>query len=209
MVYELAAFIRFADRVEKEDARRHWAKVHAPKVMEIPGVLRYVQNDIVEPLHVGSGSSISFDGYLCQWYLDEDSVTRAQSSPEWGAVGEDAESFIDPRSVMGPVEEWVVREGVGSGLKVVAVFEPGAAGEGAASELRDAVLTVAATSRYVENRRVETPGWNLSVDRFAELWMGNGGGDVEDILRSCIRTVSEKREGGGVSWVAIVREREV
>ena len=118
-MYELAAFVRYPQGVDKEDARQHWNGVHGVKVVQIPGVTRYVQNNILEPVEVGSLGTVPFDGYLCQWYPDQQSVTLAQASPEWQAVASDAETFIDPTSVMGPIEEQVVRDGGSGTLKVV------------------------------------------------------------------------------------------
>jgi uncharacterized protein (TIGR02118 family) len=210
-MYELAAFVRYSQGVHKEDARQHWNGLHGVKVVQIPGVTRYVQNNILEPVEEGSLGTVPFDGYLCQWYPDQQSVTLAQASPEWQAVASDAETFLDPTSVMGPIEEQVVRDGAPGTLKVVAVFEPGPAGDDAASKLRKAVLESSRVSRCVENRRVEQADWNLSYGTFSELWMADGREDVRAIVgRLAVASSGASNRGsGGMSWMAIVEERVV
>ena len=81
----------------------HWAEVHAPLVLRVPGVRRYVQNRGI--LDVGYNST--HDAWSDMWFDDLAAFRTAMASPEWQAVLEDAATlFVMPMSaVVGPYYE--------------------------------------------------------------------------------------------------------
>ncbi len=99
--------INFRQDVSAEDALRHWRESHATLMLDIPGVVRYVQSRIVEPLAPG------FDGVAELWFEDRDAYEQATSSPAWRAAVEDNGRFIDVERLSSAVVEQVVVKGAG------------------------------------------------------------------------------------------------
>jgi len=81
---------------------------HAGPVARVPGLRRYVQNHAVpapdgtEPPCAGVGEA---------WFDDATAARAALQSPEWAAVIEDAQSFVDLETVVAAwVEPRLVRD---------------------------------------------------------------------------------------------------
>jgi uncharacterized protein (TIGR02118 family) len=76
----------------RDEALRHWRQDHAPLVVRVPGVVRYVQNfcvpgpEGVEPPCAGLGEV---------WFETVESAQAALASSEWRTVLDDAATFMD------------------------------------------------------------------------------------------------------------------
>jgi uncharacterized protein (TIGR02118 family) len=98
--------IKYRADVDPEEALRHWRETHAPLMLELPGVVRYVQSRTIEPLSPG------FDGVAELWFEDREAFEAATRSPAWAAAVEDNQRFIDVESLASAVvEQVVVKEG--------------------------------------------------------------------------------------------------
>ena len=97
--------IKYREGVDPEDALRHWREKHAQLMLEIPGVVRYVQSRAVEHLSPG------FDGVAELWFEDREAYEAATRTPAWAAAVEDNQRFIDVgRMASAVVEQIVVKE---------------------------------------------------------------------------------------------------
>ncbi|MGE0059297.1 MAG: EthD family reductase [Dehalococcoidia bacterium] len=77
----------------------HWQEVHAPLVMRLPGLRRYVQNHPV--LEAYGVRGMSHDGWAELWFDDLAALQAAYTSPQWSAVRDDsAMLFAEPRGVI-------------------------------------------------------------------------------------------------------------
>jgi uncharacterized protein (TIGR02118 family) len=87
---------RVREGLPRDEALRYWREHHAPLVVSVPGVRRYVQNhcvtgiDAVEAPYTGLGEL---------WFDSRESVEKALATAEWQAVIEDAGTFMDLSSV--------------------------------------------------------------------------------------------------------------
>src|SRR3954453_15916533 len=91
--------ITFRDDVDREEALSRWRETHARLMLEIPGVLRYVQSRTLEPLSPG------FDGVAELWFEDREAFEAATKTPAWLAAVEDNQRFIDVESLSRAVVE--------------------------------------------------------------------------------------------------------
>lgn len=93
MIVRLASW---RPRARPEDALRAWER-HAEIVERLPGLRRYVQNHAIaapdgdQPLYTGIGEA---------WFDDIAAARTTLARPEWTAVIEDADTFMDPASVV-------------------------------------------------------------------------------------------------------------
>lgn len=77
----------------------HWQEVHAPLVVQLPGLRRYVQNHPVIEAYGVRG--MSHDGWAELWFDDLPALQAACASPEWAALRQDsAMLFAEPRGVI-------------------------------------------------------------------------------------------------------------
>jgi uncharacterized protein (TIGR02118 family) len=91
--------INYRRDLESRQALEHWREHHAALVLNIPGVLRYVQNSTLEQFGRG------FDGVSELWFKDRRAYEIAAASHEWTASAEDNAMFIDLDSIAGGVVE--------------------------------------------------------------------------------------------------------
>jgi uncharacterized protein (TIGR02118 family) len=82
--------------LDRAETLRHWREVHAPLVLRVPGVRRYVQNHCVEDAR---GGEPPFLGVGEVWFESREGAERAQRTPEWQAVLSDAAGFMDMERV--------------------------------------------------------------------------------------------------------------
>jgi len=96
--------------------RAHWAQVHAPLVLRLPGIRRYVQNDIV-------AADAAYDGIVELWFDDEAALRAAFASAEGRALPSDEVHFLGGKIVC-DVEERVIAAADGhvSGAKLLTVL---------------------------------------------------------------------------------------
>ena len=88
-----------------EAFREHWRERHAPLVVRLPGIRRYVQN-------VPLDGEAPYDAVAESSFDDTQAMKTLARSPEYAAVLEDEPRFID-RASMGSVitEEQVLKDG--------------------------------------------------------------------------------------------------
>lgn len=77
-----------------EEFHRYWREVHAPLVLQLPGVIRYVQSRVVEL----SDRDSLFDGMAELWYEDAESLKGAIRSPEYEVLLADEENFMGAKT---------------------------------------------------------------------------------------------------------------
>ena len=75
---------------------KHWAEVHAPLALAVPGLRRYVQSHIVEERTRPDipTTEVEVDGIAELWYDDRDVMARAHASPQAKALFADGALFI-------------------------------------------------------------------------------------------------------------------
>ena len=116
-IYKVACIARFRQGITKADARERWAEMHAPTLIETPGLLRYVQNHVAGPPPIESEAAQGrtlFDGYSCGWWEDKDAFQASGATAQWLAPAEDAESMFDMpwlESMSAHVEAHTIIEG--------------------------------------------------------------------------------------------------
>ena len=96
------------DDMTYEQFVHHWAEIHAPLAHAVPGLLRYVQLEIVEERRrpdVGA-LDVEIDGIAELWYTDRDAMMRALASPEMKTLQADGARFI------GKIKTFTVEERV-------------------------------------------------------------------------------------------------
>jgi len=87
---------------------RHWVEIHAPLAHAVPGVLRYVQNHIVDERRRADipETEVAVDGIAELWYDDRAAMDRANASPEAKRLHDDGALFI------GGIKTFIVEEKV-------------------------------------------------------------------------------------------------
>ncbi|MPZ68009.1 MAG: EthD family reductase [Actinobacteria bacterium] len=95
------------DGMSHQEFIEHWRHNHAPLVLGLPGVKRYVQNCPVEI----PGKEPPYDGVAEVWFDSLEALRTAVTSPQWEVVLGDEKNFMGPttkESVAVTVEEWEV-----------------------------------------------------------------------------------------------------
>jgi uncharacterized protein (TIGR02118 family) len=89
-----------------EQFMHHWREVHGPLAHAVPGIRRYVQNEIAaQPTRPDIPShEIEVDGIAEIWWESEEAMRHAATTPELKALHADGALFI------GRIKSFVVRE---------------------------------------------------------------------------------------------------
>lgn len=90
-------------------ARRHALEVHAPTVLQVPGVRRYLQGQVVDAAYTVGEALLDFAFQI--WFDDVDAMGAALASPEFvNGVQPDIQAFLEPRYVhtMAAREHWII-----------------------------------------------------------------------------------------------------
>lgn len=89
-----------ADANQTGDAHRRWTATHGGEFgAKVPGIGRYVQNHVVEPLE--DGAVPPFDGFSECWFADRAAFDLTMGSKEWGEMNEDASVDFDRDWIVG------------------------------------------------------------------------------------------------------------
>lgn len=83
---KLIAPLQRRDDMTSEQFSEHWLTKHAPLVVKLPGLRRYVQNVVFR------GRS-GYDGVSATWWDDEESLQTALESPLMAEIREDKQRF--------------------------------------------------------------------------------------------------------------------
>jgi hypothetical protein len=96
-------FVRFKDEIRADEERSreahdYWTGTHGGAFgVAVPGIGRYVQNHVVEPV---GDVPLGFDGFSECWFANRAAFDLAMGSAEWGAMNEDALVVFD--------RDWIV-----------------------------------------------------------------------------------------------------
>jgi uncharacterized protein (TIGR02118 family) len=178
---------RFRDGMTREEARSYWTDVHGPLGVDIPGLVRYVQNHMIGSIGPAGivESGLAFDGYACEWYESRPAFDAAMKTPEWERVVQDGYEVFEMDSLEGMsavVEERVMRDGPVSPFKVVwfAKFRSGIdrqeANEHWATRHGPIALRAPGIDRYVQNVVIGSLDQHgvgtaaVGFDGFSECW---------------------------------------
>ena len=85
-----------------EEFQRHWSQVHSTFVLRLPGIRRYVQNDIVD-----ARPAVAYDGIVELWFDDEADLRTAFGSAAGRELPADEANFLGGKVVC-DVEEHVL-----------------------------------------------------------------------------------------------------
>ena len=106
--YKVVWVARFKPGLPKDEASAYWAGTHGQLAIRAPGISRYVQNHVVEPIGGGGWSDpgeVGFDGFSECWFEDEATFLDTIGTPEWAALVEDGENVFDMAHMWGAVLE--------------------------------------------------------------------------------------------------------
>ena len=76
--------------LSSEEFHRHWKDIHAPLVLALPGVCRYVQ---CRPIQV-PGREPQYDGIAEVWYEDIESLNATLQTSEYEILLNDEKNFM-------------------------------------------------------------------------------------------------------------------
>jgi uncharacterized protein (TIGR02118 family) len=112
--FKLVWFLRFRPGLGRKEADRFWRERHAPLVLAVPELTRFVQNLVLGSLGPFGveGQPVVYDGLSECWFADREAFVRASETAEWQRLVEDARSFIDMDALEGMcavVEERVIK----------------------------------------------------------------------------------------------------
>ncbi len=224
-MYKVAAVFRFRPDLDHAEAASYMTDPHGRRVIaRIPGLVRYVQHVVLEPLEFdsdGSGTALLYDAYVSHWYRDRSAFEAAVRSPEWEAAMRDGATFVDMESAaMGAVEERVIDDGPRAPFKTVALarfrndLDKRAASDYWTNTHGPLTLAAGGFTRYVQNHTIQPgiPGaeGNLGFDGFAEHWFDDRDAFLAASVSTGWKGLGEDGENFlemGDLWGAIVEER--
>jgi uncharacterized protein (TIGR02118 family) len=192
-------FVRFRDGVDPAEGDRFWAEEHGPMILELPGVIRYVQNTSVSAatLEGAIAERPAFDGFAAIWWASREQYYEAMRSPAWKAIEEDAARIFDiewTRSMCAEMEERVMRVGLGAKadgvstppgkpIKLIGLLvdrpgmHPFDVNEYWAGTHGDIALTIKQIGHYTQNHILRAirgnEGTALGFGGFSESWYEN------------------------------------
>src|SRR5205823_5615946 len=91
------------DDFTPEEFITYWLDVHGPISAKAPGMRGYVVSEVVRRLQ----GDIEAEAFVEQWWDDEESLKRAQASPEMAAAWEDVPKYAKMNGTF-----WVVKENI-------------------------------------------------------------------------------------------------
>ena len=78
----------------------YWERVHAPLVLAVPGLVKYVLSDVAENL----GGDTPFDGLAELYFATRAAYDAAMASAYWtDTVVADGENFLDTSKTFGAI----------------------------------------------------------------------------------------------------------
>ncbi len=84
--------------LSREEFARHWREIHGPLTKELPNIVRYIQDHIVETATFrGDGDDPDLprvDGVAEFWFEDKAAMEEAFATPAAKALYEDGAKFI-------------------------------------------------------------------------------------------------------------------
>jgi len=100
-MWKVVFFLRYRDDVDRAEAERRFAGSHAEIVLETPGLLRYVQNSVLDTGGPGqsAGGRPLADAYAAMWFADRDAYLAATQTvlQKHGGLWFNDEAFVVAR----------------------------------------------------------------------------------------------------------------
>ena len=117
MIKRIALFRRRRD-LDLAAFRKYWRNEHAKVALQIPGLVRYVQNHVLDGEAPAAASreaavtddAMAYDGIAEVWFEDMDAVRATVGIPELDAVAADEKHFIDGESMQAIVADEIVTD---------------------------------------------------------------------------------------------------
>jgi uncharacterized protein (TIGR02118 family) len=113
-VYKVIWLVKFRKDIPREEVLHWWRGHHGDLAKEAPGMVRYVQNHWVAPLHGEtqfeiSGAEPHFDGHAEHWFESREAYEAAMISDQWRrTIADGPVGFDSATAVGGALEEHVV-----------------------------------------------------------------------------------------------------
>ena len=196
-MFKHTSFLRFATEIERAEGLRRWRDELGPLELEIPGVVRYVQNPVV--VTTTNDGAVEgppgFDGLTSMGWVDRATYDAAIASPEWAKAQEHAHQLVDPawweRGMSAMIEERIKRVGMGaaddgmstppgSPIKLVGLlrYRDGMTRDEAnhywTTHHGDIALTIREMGHYVQNHAIAPTSGSesdpLGFDGYSEAW---------------------------------------
>jgi uncharacterized protein (TIGR02118 family) len=112
-------FVQFTTEIRADanlthEANQYWTRTHGRAFgARVPGIDRYVQNHVVEPIN--NGVKPGFGGFSECWFRDRAAFNETMGSAEWDEMNTDAKNIFDRDWIVGGwsalVDEIVVKGG--------------------------------------------------------------------------------------------------
>ena len=188
-------FVRRKPGMAFDDFARYWVETHGPIAGRLPGLRRLVTNLVRPDLQCGEPP---WDGLSCAWFESADAVRSVVSTPQFRAMIDDEENFVDtaerypmiitPHSPAG--EEPMTTDGLSDTIKtVVAIWRKvGTEREDFNAYWRDThaglIFNLPNLRAYVQNTiRADMQRREPYCDAMAECWWTSWDG-VLDVVNS-------------------------
>ncbi|MGH8012840.1 MAG: EthD family reductase [Candidatus Binataceae bacterium] len=91
---KLATFVFRKPGLSVEDFQKYWRERHAPIVLKLPEVCRYVQSH-TRPSSYSNNRVPAFDGIAEVWFDSIEAMRQSAKRPEYAAVRSDEGNFLD------------------------------------------------------------------------------------------------------------------
>ena len=193
-MHKVVFFLKFRNDVDRAEADRHFAQEHAALVLEVPGLVRYVQNPLVTSATLAGTSEAApvADGFAAMWFEDREGYLAAIASPQWQRVVEDAGAIFDgewlAQGWAAEIEERVKRQGLGAPqdgvstppagpIKLIGILryrqdmDRDACNAYWATTHGDIALKISQIGHYTQNHAIRPViGERLAFDGFSESW---------------------------------------
>jgi uncharacterized protein (TIGR02118 family) len=95
---KLATFLFRKPRLSVEEFQQYWRERHAPLVIKLPEICRYVQSH-TRVSSYRDGRTPAFDGIAEVWFESVDAMRQSAKRPEYTAVRADEANFLDQSRV--------------------------------------------------------------------------------------------------------------
>jgi uncharacterized protein (TIGR02118 family) len=98
-------FVQFTAEIRTDpdrtrEAHEYWTRTHGGAFgVRVPGIDRYVQNHVVEP--IVDGVELGYDGFSECWFQDRANFDVTMESKEWGEMNNDAKNIFDRDWIVG------------------------------------------------------------------------------------------------------------
>ena len=99
-MFKMVLVLKFRPDMDPEEVRNWWRNPHGALGLEVPGLVRYVQNHWVAPVgDVYEERPLPYDGSVDCWFESQEACEKAMASPEWAALVEDGPAGFDMSSL--------------------------------------------------------------------------------------------------------------